>query len=263
MANGSVTANPVTAPGGPAFAADIINGIVNPIGKLAWGTSGTVNDTSLANPFPVQVVNPTPSTPSYTPSLGDAHEVVTAGTVVSAFLANSIVTGAYIFNPPSNTASIFVDPVQAATNVSPPTNGTTVELLPGQRWSAPGPLTTAVSVNASVNTTSFVAVRWATSTPPAKFTPTAGDAHAVVSNNTAVVAFTANSITNGAYIYNPPSNLNSIFVDMIQAATTTSPPTNGTTNEIYPGASWTPPGPLTTAVSVNCPSAQPFTAIRW
>ncbi len=96
--------------------------------------------------------------PTLTPVGAAVFEIVTAGTAVVAFPADSILNGGYIVNPNAN--SIFVDMVNTAGTVSPGPNGTTSELLTGDKFTLPGPLTTAVTVNGTVAAQSFVAVKF-------------------------------------------------------------------------------------------------------
>ena len=115
------------------------------------------------NSAPVSTANPLPVTsdnPLLTPVAANAVEVVTGGTAVTAFLASTIVTGAQIVNPYSATESLFVDMINAPGTTAPGTHGTTVELVPGQSWTAPGPLTTPVKVNATTSLHVFTAYQY-------------------------------------------------------------------------------------------------------
>lgn len=115
---------------------------------------GPVSDT---NPFPVVLTN---GGVDLTAAAGDAHQVVTGGTAVTAFAASSMTTGGMIVNPPNASASLFVDPVNVPGTTAPGTNGTTIELLPGREWRAPGPLSGAVMVNSSDSAHAFTAIRF-------------------------------------------------------------------------------------------------------
>lgn len=90
-------------------------------------------------------------------------------------------------------------------------------------------------------------------TPPSS-TPTAPDAFAVATGGTAVVAFAAGTVPLGAILYNA-STTESLFVDFVNTAGTTSPGANGTTIEVQPQQQFTVPGGITTAVSVNAVTA--------
>lgn len=94
-----------------------------------------------------------------TPVAGLVHSIVTGLTAVTVFTANTIVNQAYITNPPSATEPLFVDPVTTAVvSAAGTSNGTSTELAPGQTY-ATGPLTTAVTVNATTAAHGFTAVR--------------------------------------------------------------------------------------------------------
>ena len=82
-------------------------------------------------------------------------------------------------------------------------------------------------------------------------TATAGNAFEVVTGGTAVVAILGGSMLSGGKIINPLNASLSIFVDMVNAAATSAPGPNGTTEEVTRGGEWTAPGPLTGNVSVN------------
>lgn len=95
-------------------------------------------------------------------------------------------------------------------------------------------------------------------------TPADASAFEVMTGNTPVVAFAANSIKTGAYITNPVTATQPLFVDMVNTPTAASPGANGTTDAVYPGQDWTAPGPLTTPVQVvSTDSAHFFVAIRY
>jgi hypothetical protein len=86
-----------------------------------------------------------------------SFEVVTAGTAVNPFANGVPPGGAVIQNPASNTPNIFVDVVNTAQDVSPGTNGTTVEIVPGADFVIGPGFTGTVTVNCATSATSFVA----------------------------------------------------------------------------------------------------------
>lgn len=88
------------------------------------------------------------TSPAATGAAPATFTVVTGGTAVTPFAANSITNGAEITNPNNAAASIFIDLVNAAQASAPGTNGTTTEIAPGDSFGIPGALTTAVSINA-------------------------------------------------------------------------------------------------------------------
>jgi hypothetical protein len=93
-------------------------------------------------------------------------------------------------------------------------------------------------------------------------TGTAPSAFAVATGGTAVNAFAANTILREAFIKNPNGNP-VIYVDIVNAAQTSEPGTNGTTVALQPGQSFYISRPMTTAVSVNCAtSATTFVAVN-
>jgi hypothetical protein len=126
-------------------------------GNLATQHAIRVNSApvSTANPLPVAFDNVL-----LTPTAASAVEVVTGGTAVTAFLASSIMTGAQIINPYGATESLFVDMINVPGTTAPGADGTTVELVPGQSWTAPGPLTTPVKVNAITSAHVFTAYQY-------------------------------------------------------------------------------------------------------
>lgn len=96
-----------------------------------------------------------------------------AGTIATAASVTSIATGgvsqivwqagsvpkggAVVINPIGSSESLFVDIVQAATDVSPAVNGTTVELPAGDDFVIPAGFQGAVNVNAATTGHKFVA----------------------------------------------------------------------------------------------------------
>lgn len=80
---------------------------------------------------------------------GTAQNVWTPGTVPSG--------GAVVLNPIGASESLFVDIVQAATDVSPAVNGTTVELPAANDFVIPAGFQGNVSVNAATTGHKFVA----------------------------------------------------------------------------------------------------------
>jgi hypothetical protein len=99
--------------------------------------------------------------------------------------------------------------------------------------------------------------------PAAQTTPIAGAVRAIVTGGTAVNAFSAGAIVTEGLISNPIAATESLFVDLVNAAGTTAPGTNGTTFEVPAGASFRCP-PSTLAVSVNAAtSGHAFTAVSF
>ena len=144
----------------------VLNGAGNPVNMLAEidgsgylalhsvpQIAGAV--VSSANPLPTQSI-----APAITPVAGDVFQVTTGGQAVTVFGANEIVHGAQIINPANAATSLFVDMVNTPTAAAPGANGTTEEIYAGSKWTAPGPLTTAVRVNSSDNAHVFTAVRY-------------------------------------------------------------------------------------------------------
>lgn len=87
------------------------------------------------------------------------------------------------------------------------------------------------------------------------------DNDAVVTPGTAVVAFAAGEIVNGAVIINPPfPNLTTIFVDPVNVAGTLAA---GTTVALPPGASAAFQPPPTGAITVNSTAAATFNGWRF
>lgn len=98
----------------------------------------------------------------------------------------------------------------------------------------------------------------------APVTGTAGAAHTVTTGGTPVAVFLGGSIPNGAFIINPPDATESLFVDMVFAAGTTAPGSNGTTVELIAGQSFTFPGGLTGSVTANAVTdGHVFTAFKF
>lgn len=85
--------------------------------------------------------------------------------------------------------------------------------------------------------------------PP--LTPAAPASFAIVTGGTPVTVFAPNSIATGAVIKNPTGAVETLYIDIVNAAQTADPGTNGTTMGIAPGATFIVPGPLTTAVTAN------------
>lgn len=92
---------------------------------------------------------------------GAAHIVVTGGTAVTAIAANAAgIHGGLIINPHGASESLFVDVVNTAGTTAPGVNGTTVELIAGERLELPAGLINAVSVNAVTSSHGFTALVW-------------------------------------------------------------------------------------------------------
>lgn len=88
---------------------------------------------------------------------GTAQNVWTPGSVPSG--------GAVIINPVGASESLFVDIVQAATDVSPAVNGTSVELTAGSDFIIPAGFQGNVSVNAASTAHAFIAYGTGTVAP--------------------------------------------------------------------------------------------------
>ena len=113
----------------------------------------------LTQTISVSIAAP-PAPTKQTPAAGSSFSIVTGGTAQTAFAANAIVTQGLIVNPKNATESLFIDLVNPAQNVQGGgTNGTSIELSPGQSFSCP-PSTIAVSVNAATTGHTFIAVRF-------------------------------------------------------------------------------------------------------
>lgn len=125
-----------------------------PAGGQAIVVSGTVTALEGTTPWivagTVDVVSP-----PLTPTGPAAFSVVTGGTPVTPFPANSINTGAVIKNPSSAIETLYIDLVHPAQTSDPGSNGTTMGIAPGATFIIPGPLTTGVSVNAATSGHSF------------------------------------------------------------------------------------------------------------
>jgi hypothetical protein len=95
-------------------------------------------------------------------------------------------------------------------------------------------------------------------------TPKAGAAHAVVTGGTPVVAVTAGTIIAGGLIRNPASASEVLLVDLVNAAQSSAPGTNGTTIDIPIGGDFPIPAGCTTQISVNAASsAHAFVCVIW
>lgn len=91
------------------------------------------------------------------PTTPDFFEVVTGGTAVNPWGTKHVTGGGFVYNPSSNTPTIYVDMVNGAEDASPGSHGTTIDLEPGN--SLPIPVGyISVSVNCATDATPFVAV---------------------------------------------------------------------------------------------------------
>jgi hypothetical protein len=102
--------------------------------------------------------------PSFTPQAGAAIQIATGGTpVISVAAVPGGIGGGYITNPFTTADQgvaaepLYVNIASAATLNG---NGTTVALQPGQSFSLPAGMNTAVSVNAALSGHKFTAVWW-------------------------------------------------------------------------------------------------------
>ena len=92
--------------------------------------------------------------PLTTPTIGNATSIVTGGTAVTVFIANSIDLVGVITNPTTATEELFVNPVTTAGTVE---GGSTFGLGAGQSFKFP-PSTIAVTANAVTTGHTFEAV---------------------------------------------------------------------------------------------------------
>ncbi len=98
----------------------------------------------------------------------------------------------------------------------------------------------------------------------ANLNPQPPNAFEVVTGGDAVIAFEIGAVSNGAWITNPSSAAGPIFVDPMNEPGTSAPGASGTTSIIYPGQSFTLPGPWPLAVRVNAvDSGHAFTAVSY
>ena len=88
-----------------------------------------------------------------------ATEIVTGGTAVTVFPANSVIHGGVIKNPTGATEALFVDITNTAGTTEPGTNGTTFSLAAGQSFTV-APSSVAVTANAVTSGHTFVATSW-------------------------------------------------------------------------------------------------------
>jgi hypothetical protein len=96
--------------------------------------------------------------PASVPTTPTNIEVTTGGTAVNPWGTKHVTGGGFIYNPTSNTGiTIYVDLVNSAQDASPGTNGTTVDLQPGDSLPIPAGFI-SVSVNCATSGTPFVAV---------------------------------------------------------------------------------------------------------
>lgn len=96
-------------------------------------------------------------------------------------------------------------------------------------------------------------------------TGVAPNAKTVTTGGTAVSAFLAGTIVNGAIVINPKNASESLYVDLVTTAQVSQTGgSNGTSVELVAGQSFVLPGGLTNAVSVNATtSSHAFVAYRW
>ena len=139
-----------------------------PLPAIVWETAGggAATNVSIVN-IPAVTVNGVVSVavtgtvattaPAFTPLAPAAFAVVTGGTAVIAFAANTIVHGAVVKNPTSATETLYIDVVNTAQTSDPGTHGTCMGIAPGQTFPISGNLTTAVSVNAATAGHAFAA----------------------------------------------------------------------------------------------------------
>ena len=92
-----------------------------------------------------------------TPVIGAATAVVTAGTPVTVFPANSIVQQGQITNPPDAPGILYVDPTGAAPAAG---SGSTFAIMQGQSYLVPLRTTTAVKAVSAYSGHAFTAVRF-------------------------------------------------------------------------------------------------------
>jgi len=99
---------------------------------------------------------------------------------------------------------------------------------------------------------------------PSSVTAKAGAAHAVVTGGTPVIAVTAGTVIGGGLIHNPSTASEVLLIDIVNAAQTTAPGTNGTTFDLPIGGTFDIPPGLTNQISVNAASsAHAFVCLIW
>jgi len=121
------------------------------------------------------------------------------------------------------------------------------------------PLPSVALVNPAGGTP--VTIAGVLTTTPQEGTATAGTVFTVAVGGTAVSPLVG--IVHGARIVNPAAAVESLFVDLVNAAGTAAPGANGTTEELLPGQAFNAP-PTSGTVSVNAATGgHTFTVYKW
>lgn len=101
------------------------------------------------------------------------------------------------------------------------------------------------------------------SAAPYKVGMAAGTTFTIAVGGTAITAILANGAGAGGFVKNPDNATENGYVDLVNAAQTAEPGTNGTTVELVPGASFAIP-PTSQAVSLNAATAgHTFVVVRY
>jgi hypothetical protein len=121
---------------------------------MVWpGTASATASVVTISGTPTVVV----ASPPLTASAPANFSIVTGGTALNVFNANTIVHGAVIKNPGSAVESLYVDLVNPAQLADPGTLGTCMGIGLGETYIVPGNMTGAVSVNAATTGHTFSA----------------------------------------------------------------------------------------------------------
>lgn len=105
---------------------------------------------------------------------------------------------------------------------------------------------------------------WSVESPLTTRSAKGGSATRITNGGTAVVVFASGSIATGAFITNPDSATESLFVDFCNVPGTTTPGANGTTCELVAGSSLAIPAKLTTSVQANAiTNGHTFVAVQY
>jgi hypothetical protein len=161
MADGIAQAQPATLPGGVEFQVDYDgSGHAYPYTKVVWGASGTQNETSAANPLPVNVVAGGGGGANAVP-IADASGTIATGafTDQTALAAGDITEYFQIFNVNIN-EYLYLNFGGAAGNGAGPTAGA-IPIPPMGSFPSSGPMTgvvpsTAIHVAANTATHAYV-----------------------------------------------------------------------------------------------------------
>lgn len=158
---------------------------------------------------------------------------------------------------------IFTPPIlYAANSPSPAKGGPNIVLSDalGQFW-----VLGTSDLGSQVNALKVVCTSGCASPPAGGSTGVNPNVKTVTTGGTAVSAFLASTIVNGAIVINPKNASESLYVDMVNTAQVSQTGgSNGTSVELVAGQSFVLPGGLTNIVSVNATSSShAFVAYRW